>query len=279
VPRAIDGDDDGRPSPLERAVDRFPFLEKELFLLRRIVRPGDVCVDVGAAGGAHLLVMARRTGPAGVVLGFEPRPRSLRVLRGLVRAGGLADRVRLHQKALADRAGTMALRIPVVPTRAHFHGSIDDHHTLAAFARLPHREIAVPTVPLDDVLAAEGLDRLDVLKLDVEGAELLVLSGASTTLTDLRPIVLLEADDLHQARFDATAGDVLERVRAHGYRIFRYRRRALDEVDGPVAGEDDYVFVPVERDPAVEVRTELSLRRRTAARRAVGPDETSRQVA
>jgi FkbM family methyltransferase len=249
--------DDGRPSLLERAVDRIPFLEKELFLLRRVVRPGDVCVDVGAAGGAHLLVMAKQTGPHGTVLGFEPRPRSLRVLRALVRVSRLADRVRLHPQALADRVGTMALRIPVVPTRAHFHGSAADRATAAAFARLPHREIEVPTAPLDEVLAAEGLDRLDVLKLDVEGAELLVLSGAVQVLTELRPIVVLEADDLHQARFDATADDVLASVRDHGYRIYRYRRGALEEVAGAVDDEDDYVFVPEEREPPIAVRRTL----------------------
>jgi FkbM family methyltransferase len=266
--------DDGRPSLLERTIDRVPFLEKELFLLRRLVRPGDVCVDVGAAGGAHLLVMAKQAGPRGTVLGFEPRPRSLRMLRTLVRASRLTDRVRLRQQALADRVGTMALRIPVVPTRAHFHGSTEDRATVAAFARLPHREIEVPTASLDEVLAAEGLSRLDVLKLDVEGAELLVLSGATRVLTELRPIVVLEADDLHQARFDATADDVLSTVREHGYRIYRYRRAALEEVAGAVDDEDDYVFVPEEREPPIAVRRTLPGRR--IGRPVRARDRTSR---
>jgi FkbM family methyltransferase len=266
--------DDGRPSLLERTIDRVPFLEKELFLLRRLVRPGDVCVDVGAAGGAHLLVMAKQAGPRGTVLGFEPRPRSLRMLRTLVRASRLTDRVRLRQQALADRVGTMALRIPVVPTRAHFHGSTEDRATAAAFARLPHREIEVPTASLDEVLAAEGLSRLDVLKLDVEGAELLVLSGATRVLTELRPIVVLEADDLHQARFDATADDVLSTVREHGYRIYRYRRAALEEVAGAVDDEDDYVFVPEEREPPIAVRRTLPGRR--IGRPVRARDRTSR---
>ena len=104
------------PSRLERAVDRVPFLEKELFLLRRLVRPGDVCVDIGAAGGAHLFVMARQAGRWGHVVGIEPRPGSLRVLDRLVRISGMADRVSLHQLALTDAAGTIELRVPVVPT-------------------------------------------------------------------------------------------------------------------------------------------------------------------
>ncbi len=238
------GRDDGRPSRLERAVDRVPFLEKELFLLKTLVTPGDVCLDVGAAGGAHLLVMARRVGPRGRVLGVEPRPRSLRALRRLVRWCGMRERVVLHQVALADRDGTAPLRIPVVPTRAHFHGSSADRDDTAAFGRLPHREIEVPTSTLDALVAAEGLERLDVFKCDVEGAELLVLRGAGRVLTELRPVVLVEADDLHQAREDATAGDVLAAVTAHGYRAHRWRRGALEPVAGPVAGEDDYVLIP-----------------------------------
>ncbi len=240
--------DDGRPSLLERAIDRVPFLEKELFLLNRLVRVGDVCLDVGAAGGAHLLIMARRVGDSGSVLGVEPRPASLRALRRLVNLTGVADRVRLTAVALADRVGAQRLRVPVVPTRAHFRGSRQDFTEVAAFAGLPAREIEVRTTTLDELVAAEGLDRVDVLKCDVEGAELLVLAGATDVLARLRPIVIMEADDEHQRRFDATAQDVLDAVTAHGYRVYRYRRGRLEPVDGVVAGEDDYVFVPQERD-------------------------------
>jgi FkbM family methyltransferase len=256
MPR-IDAVDDGRPSRLERAIDRIPFLEKELFLLHRIVRPGDVCIDVGAAGGAHLLVMARRAGSRGTVLGFEPRPGSFRILRRLTGLLGLRGRVRLYQAALADRQGRTRLRVPVVPTRAHFHGSSGDRGEAAAFAGLPHREIEVPTLVLDEVVRRAGVEQVDVLKLDVEGAELLVLAGAEHVLGELRPIVVLEADDLHQVRFDATASDVLDTVTGYGYRVFRYRRGALDEVAGPVPDEDDYVFVPEERQPPLPVRVAL----------------------
>lgn len=235
-------------------MDRIPFLEKELFLLRRIVAPGDVCVDVGAAGGAHLLLMARRVGPAGRVLGFEPRPASHRLLERAVRALGYADRVRLYAVALADREGVMTLRVPVVPTRAHFRGTTSDWEQAAAFARLPHRDIQVVTATLDEVVAGQGIEHLDLVKCDVEGAELLVLAGARRVLAELRPVVVLEADDRHQAREQACADDVVAAVVAQDYRAYRYRRGALEPVDGAVPGEDDYVFVPAERTPRIPVR-------------------------
>lgn len=242
------------PSPLERAVDRVPFLEKELFLLRRLVRPGDVCIDIGAAGGAHLFVMARQAGRWGRVIGVEPRPGSLRVLKRLVHAVGMSERVSLHQLALTDRAGTIELRVPVVPTRAHLRGSTEDADGAAAFARLPHRRVEVRTERLDALVAAEGIDRVDVVKCDVEGAELLTLAGAQEVLRDHRPVVVIEADDLHQRRFDATAQDVVDAIEVHGYRPHRYRRGMLEPVDGVVAGEDDYVMLPEDRPSRTPIR-------------------------
>jgi FkbM family methyltransferase len=225
-------------------IDRVPFLEKELFLLRRLVRPGDVCIDVGAAGGAHLFVMAKRAGPSGRVIGVEPRPHSLSLLRWLVRAARLHRQVTLVQAALAEQPGRQQLRIPIVPTRAHFLGSSDDRDHAAAFGALPHRAIEVPTRTLDDIVAAADLDRVDLVKCDVEGAELLVLAGAQRVLDRHRPIVIVEADDLHQRRFDATAQDVLDLGTEHGYLAHRYQRGRLEPVTGVVPDEDDYVLIP-----------------------------------
>ena len=243
--------------PVDRVVDRIPFLEKELFLLRLLVRPGDVCVDIGAAGGAHLLVMARGAGTDGHVLGIEPRPGSARLLRGGVRAAGLSRRVRVRQVATSDQVGEVTLRIPIVPTRAHVPGTSADPMT-AAFARLPHRRIVVPTAPLDALLAEEGIDHVDVVKCDVEGAELLALAGSQHVLQDLRPVWIIEADDLHQRRFGATAQDVLDAVTRHGYGVHRFRRGALEPVDHATDDEDDYVFIPDEREIAVPRRLDPS---------------------
>lgn len=236
-------------------MDRVPFLEKELFLLRRVVQPGMTCIDVGAAGGAHLLVMARRVGAAGRIIGIEPRPGSLRAVARLSRLAGVSDRTRFLPIALAEEEGRLPLRIPFVPTRAHLPGTTLDKAGTAAFARLPHRKLMVRTRRLDDVVAEEGLSRVDVVKLDVEGAELAALAGAGGTLDEHRPLVLVEADDLHQARYDANAQDVLDAVIAHGYAAYRYRRGALDDLDGRVtADEDDYLLVPAERRPPLPVR-------------------------
>lgn len=228
-------------------MDRIPFLEKELFLLRRLVRPGDVCLDIGAAGGAHLLVMALRAGARGRVIGVEPRPGSLSMLRWWVRLAGVHRRVELVATALSDRAGNEELRIPIVPTRAHLPGTSLERRRRAAFSTLPARYVEVATVTLDDFIEEVGPSHVDVIKCDVEGAELAVLAGAARTLDHFRPVVVIEADDVHQSRYDARAQDVFNTVVSHDYVGFRYVRGRLEVVWGVVAGEDDYVFVPRER--------------------------------
>jgi hypothetical protein len=95
---------------------------------------------------------------------------------------------------------------------------------------------------------------VDLVKCDVEGAELLVLAGARRVLREHRPVVLLEADDLHQAREDARADDVVAEVVGHGYDAYRFRRGALEPVSSASPDEDDYVFVPSERTPRIPVR-------------------------
>lgn len=243
-----------RPSRGERVLDRIPFLEKELLLLRRLVRPGDVCLDIGAAGGAHLMVMARRAGRRGRVLGVEARPRSavaLSLLTALVPGGA---RPRIHQVALADDAGVLTLRIPLVPTRAHLPGTATDRLEAAAFAGLPATTVTVPSMRLDDLIAREGLAHVDVVKLDVEGAESAVLAGAPYLLHEQRPVFVIEADDLHQRRFDTTAADLVAGVVAAGYRAHRFLRGGLTAVDRVTADEDDYVLIPDERRREVLAR-------------------------
>ena len=241
---------------MERLVDQVPFLEKELFLLARIVRRGDVCIDVGASGGVHLVVMAVRVGPHGRVIGVEPRPGSLRLLRGLVRVTGVRRRVSLVQVALADGVGEEPMRIPFVPTRAHLPGTSRHRHAVAAFARLPARRVDVEVRTLDDLVDELALSRVDVLKCDVEGAELAVLAGGREVLRRHRPVVVAEADDVHQRRYDATAQDVVDAVTADGYATFRYARGRLDPVSDARPDEDDYVFVPLERfSPSTSRRT------------------------
>jgi FkbM family methyltransferase len=119
--------------------------------------------DVGANVGFHTVVIAREVGPSGEVHAFEPLPETVGLLRANVWRHG-CDNVTLHEAAATDAPGTVSLELdPDGRSGAH----------------LAEGGIEVAATTLD---AALGGRRLDVLKLDVEGAEPLVLRGARDVL-------------------------------------------------------------------------------------------------
>ena len=107
--------------------------------------------------------------------------------------------------------------------------------------------VTVSTRPLDDWFVEQGLRRLDFIKLDVEGAEFLVLAGAEQMLARFRPLILAEFDTYWISTHGRTAEQVTQWAAAHDYRMLgwdRHRRTFLPS-DGP--GDDETLLVPAER--------------------------------
>lgn len=223
---------------LERLLDRIPFLEKEMLLVRRLVRPGWTCLDIGAAGGTYLHVLSRLVGRAGRVIGVEPRRRSVRTLRWLQRWLPWRN-VTIFQVALADSIGTARIVVPRwVRTEAHLAPSTDGSQ--------PRGRIEVVRQwTLDHLVERAQLERLDLIKCDVEGAEELVFGGAGDTLRRWKPIVLCEIESRHLERYARTADTFLDRFTENGYRAYRYRAGRLRPVDVIDPAENDYLFLPV----------------------------------
>ena len=129
-------------------------------LLRATLRPGATFVDVGANIGFHTVLAAQLVGPAGRVVAIEPSPWALDLLRANLWRSGAAATV--LPAAAAEASGKV--RLAAAP----------DHHSGARLAE--HGEIEVEAARLDDLIPDLVVD---VLKVDVGGAEPLVLRGAS----------------------------------------------------------------------------------------------------
>jgi FkbM family methyltransferase len=184
------------------------FDEPLLDRARALLEPGDKVWDIGANVGVFAFAAAGRAGPGGRVLAVEPDPWLFGLLqrsRAANRGGGLAQ-VELLCAAVADRSGLARLEIAARGRAAN---------TLAGFGSSQmggvREELLVPTVTLDELLGATFAP--DLVKVDVEGAELLVLRGAARLLAEVRPALLLEVAE-------SNAEAVRELLGAARYRLF-----------------------------------------------------------
>ncbi|HYD70903.1 FkbM family methyltransferase [Azospirillum sp.] len=180
--------------------------EQEVRMLSRILRPGDVAVDVGAHIGTVSLAMARAVGDRGCVLAFEAQRMVHNVLCANIAINGLLN-VHAFNAIVADRDGGARLN-EQRPADWRNSGSF----AIPAVASSPASPRNTPKVRLDSVLAT--LDRCRVVKMDIEGAEPLALDGFGAVIGRLRPALYIEAN--REDRFLA----VKERLDRLGYRAW-----------------------------------------------------------
>jgi FkbM family methyltransferase len=170
--------------------------------LRTFLRPGQVVVDVGANIGTHSIVSAMRVGTTGRVYAFEAHPTTVRFLRQNIRLNQLDSIIKVIDCALGEASG-----------EAVFSDKRSDDQNCILPGSAPG--ISVRVRPLDSLLSEE---RIDLLKIDVEGFELMVLRGARRTLSRTGAIYF-EAWDQHFARYGYSFGDLWEFLHSQGFKV------------------------------------------------------------
>ena len=170
--------------------------------LANIVRPGVTFYDVGSNVGFHAMLVARLVGPSGHVICFEPFPENANQIEYNACLNGFTN-VRVRREALGNHDGSGRFLTSEEPTWGK----------LESAGREPSRmsgELQVAVRSLDSVVGETALPVPDVIKIDVEGGEVDVLSGAARILHEYRPILLIE---LH-----GTNAGVAEALEDFGYR-------------------------------------------------------------
>jgi FkbM family methyltransferase len=156
--------------------------------LRARLRPGNVFVDVGANKGDFSLLAARLMGDNGRVIAVEPEASNADWIERSAARNGYRS-IDVARVALAESSGEATL----------FLGEKSGWHSLLSTEGVSTTgEITVPTQTLDEMLAARGIDQVDVIKIDVEGAEEKVFAGASHTFAGKHPMTVLL--DVHPRR-------------------------------------------------------------------------------
>ncbi len=198
--------------------------ERELVYLHRFVAPGMVVIDGGANCGVYTVAAARLVGPSGRVLSFEPGSEALRVLTKNIEINCLTN-VQAHCAALSDTDGRARLY-------HHEYGPIS--LSLARSGNATIDSEPVVTRALDEVIRKEDAGRLGFIKLDVEGAEELVLRGAFQIIAHSCPTILFEVNPAASMQLGLQPHGAWELLRNWGYRFFSFAGYGnLCELDEP----------------------------------------------
>jgi FkbM family methyltransferase len=178
-------------------------------IIKRIVRPGDTVLDIGANLGVVTLPLSRLVGDRGVVHSFEPNPMVRGLLLQSIARNDLKN-VQVHECALGAEEGVTSLSYHDGNTG---RGTLTGGHSRAGWKSV---EVSVRT--LSSVAEELDLSRVRLVKIDVEGYELEVLNGARRWLTSHPPdVILFESNDSTDA--DRTGG-VLSLLSELGYALY-----------------------------------------------------------
>lgn len=185
--------------------------EPELAYLGRVLSPGKVFVDAGANFGIYTLFASKMVGEAGRVISFEPSTRVFPILRRNIALNG-SKNVLAFPVALTDKTGSAQL---------YYHAAVgcDSLGKDASFEPDAYAE-EVATESLDTVLKHTSVGRLDVIKVDVQGAEELALRGASEIVASMRPVIIFEFFPEGAASLGLSPNGAWDFLQCRGYEFF-----------------------------------------------------------
>lgn len=188
-----------------------------------VLREGSTFLDIGGNKGDFALFAASVVGPSGHVVCFEPHPDNAAWIRKSL-ALNRFEHLSVEEMALSDTAGEAELHI----------GGKSGQHSFEPRKR-DRGAVKVRATRLDDYVKSRDIERIDAIKIDVEGAEDQVIAGAMEMLEQSRPVIFLDVHDIGAARLTDLAG----KLHALGY---RFRELESDAVTDRLVADRDYVM-------------------------------------
>lgn len=210
--------------------------------VENLLQAGMTVLDIGAHHGLYTLLASRKVGVRGRVLAFEPSARERNNLLQHLRLNRCTN-VDVESVALGGESGQGELYV------------VEGMETGCNCLRPPHvseptTKVSISIETLDGCLRRRGIEHADFIKIDVEGAELEVLKGATGLLKrPPRPIILAEVEDLRTAAWGYPAREIVDFLRQYDYRWFRVAEAGLQPVsDDYRSFNENLVAVPQERE-------------------------------
>jgi FkbM family methyltransferase len=180
-------------------------------LLNEYLHPGNVAFDIGANIGMHTVIMANRVGPTGRVVSFEPDPHPYARLRENLALNGL-NFVETHQAALSAKTEKRKFFMHDDTIGNYANASLYSENVGKSTSA-----VEVDVLSLDDFVARNSLQRLDVIKLLAQGEEWNILQGGKATIAKYRPRIFFLYEPAYWHRQKLNLMDAVRFFAGFGY--------------------------------------------------------------
>lgn len=183
-------------------------------IVRRLIKPGDTVLDIGANVGWFTSLFGKLVGPTGKVIGFEPVPDNYARLVEHVEINDLAQNTEIMRVAVGKEKSNVDIH--VFENRTKARSSLSSLNETTNFVKIP-----VQLVTVDGILKERSIGNISLMKVDVEGAEFDVLLGAKQLLTqENAPIIVIEINNDVNDSFGYKATDMKNLLKSYGYQHF-----------------------------------------------------------
>ena len=193
----------------------------------RTVKTGMTIIDVGANIGQYTLLAADRVKDSGKVISFEPAQENFEILQRNVHLNKFDDRVKIIKSAVGSTIGTCEF----VLTSDGGSNFISQNSSNGSMSK----RVIVPCLTLDSFISCQNFEKIDLIKIDAEGADFEVIKGARKMLEKYHPILFVEFAERVLKKFETTPREMLNFLQQLGYEAHIFNRRGLT----PLRNEDD----------------------------------------
>jgi FkbM family methyltransferase len=182
--------------------------------VKRLVKENTLFIDVGAYVGFYTIFCAKH---GAKVIALEPDPRSYKILLYNVRLAKVSQKVFALNTAAGDKCGHALLRLSSNPSESSMTSYLKPELVI--------RKIRCRCVTLDDLINEFGWDKVDLIKIDVEGAGFKVIRGALNSIAKHKPKIILETHKIPSKENELAAVKFLKKNYNYKYKILEYRNK------------------------------------------------------
>jgi FkbM family methyltransferase len=211
---------------------------QDIYFLKKFVRAGDTCIDIGAHLGYYTFELSRLVGKQGKVVAVEPVGKFYNVLSSMISARKIQN-IELHKVALGGEGKVVEIGIPMVNKQKKF-----------GYARIRELSEHLEYVESETVSNVKGdelfapLEKIDFIKCDVEGAEVGVFKSMPNLISIHKPALLLELADKSERI------KMMQMLSNDGYQAYHLRNKLLKRIDvhsDEKAISHNHYFIPTSR--------------------------------